>query len=73
MSSGKGENSDFAFLLRPSYDTSIFHAHLGYTYLGERFGDNMNAVGFIQDDNRHELDAGLKKIFWLKKVGPGKD
>ena len=28
------------------------------------FGDNANAVGFIRDDNRHELDSAIMKIFW---------
>lgn len=66
---GKGNKSDLAFFLWPNYDLSTFHAHLRYTYLGQYFGDNTNAVGFIQDDNRSELDSTISKIFWLKKLG----
>lgn len=64
-----GSSSDLAFFLRPSYDSRTFHTHLRYTYLGEYFGDNANAVGFIRDDNRHEFDSAVKKIFWLRKWG----
>ncbi|HDZ27805.1 hypothetical protein LCGC14_0917740 [marine sediment metagenome] len=64
-----GSSSDLAFFLRPSYDSRTFHTHLRYTYLGKYFGDNANAVGFIRDDNRHEFDSAVKKIFWLRKWG----
>ena len=69
MSYGDKGKKDLAFFLRPSYDSRTFHTHLRYTYLGEYFGDNVNAVGFIRDDNRHELDSAVKKIFWLRKWG----
>lgn len=62
---GRGKPSDLAFFLRPSYDTSTFHTHLRYTFLGEHFGDNANAVGFVPDDNRRELDSAITKAFWL--------
>jgi len=67
MSYGDEMKKDLAFFLRPSYDSSTFHAHLRYTYLGEYFGDNANAVGFIRDDNRHEFDSAITKTVWLKK------
>lgn len=57
---------DMAFFLRPSYDSSTFHIHLRYTYLGKYFGDNANAVGYIRDDNRHELDSAITKTFWME-------
>lgn len=69
LSYGDKIKEDFAFFLRPSYDTATFHFHVRYSQLGERFGDNANAVGFVQDDNRRELDSSLTKTFWLRK-GP---
>jgi len=69
LSYGSKVKEDFAFFLRPSYDTATFHFHVRYSQLGERFGDNVNAVGFVQDDNRRELDSALTKTFWLRK-GP---
>jgi hypothetical protein len=38
-----------------------------YTQLGDTFGDNANAVGFIRDDNRREVDSALEKTFWFKR------
>jgi len=67
LSYGEKMTGNIAFFLRPSYDTSTFHIHLRYTQLGENFGDNANAVGFVRDDNRRELDSALEKEFWLKK------
>ncbi len=69
VSYSDGQKSDLAFFLRPSYDSSTFHIHLRYTYLGDKFADNANAVGFIRDDNRHELDSNITKVFWLRKWG----
>jgi hypothetical protein len=69
LSYGDYNNNNIAFFLRPSYDSATFHIHLRYTHLGRRFRDNANVVGFIRDDNRHELDSAVEKTFWLKKWG----
>ncbi|MGZ5424464.1 MAG: DUF5916 domain-containing protein, partial [Candidatus Aminicenantales bacterium] len=67
LSYGDAKGSNLAFFLRPSIDTPTFHFHVRYTQLGETFGDNANAVGFVSDDNRRELDSALEKTFWLKR------
>ena len=67
MSYGEAKGSNIAFFLRPSIDTATFHFHVRYTQLGSTFGDNANAVGFVSDDNRRELDSALEKIFWFKR------
>lgn len=69
LSYGDYSTKNMAFFLRPSYDSSTFHIHLRFTHLGERFGDNANSVGFIQDDNRNELDSAVDKIWWIKRHG----
>ena len=61
---GDAAKTDMAFFIRPSHDTSTLHIHLRYTHLGEYFGDNVNSVGYISDDNRNELDSAVSKIFW---------
>lgn len=66
---GDHANDNIAFFLRPSYDSATGHFHVRYTHLGEYFGDNANAVAFIRDDNRRELDSALEKTFWIKS-GP---
>jgi hypothetical protein len=69
LSYGEHNKDNIAFFLRPSYDSATFHIHLRYTQLGRNFGDNANAVGFIRDDNRRELDSAIRKTFWLRKWG----
>lgn len=66
---GDNHRSNIAFFLRPSYDSSTFHIHLRYTQIGEYFADNANAVGFIRDDNRRELDSAVSKTWWVNKSG----
>jgi len=67
VSYGDRRTDNFAFFLRPSYDSATGHFHIRYTQLGKYFGDNANAVGFISDDNRRELDSALEKTVWIKK------
>ncbi|MBM3907311.1 MAG: carbohydrate binding family 9 domain-containing protein [Gemmatimonadetes bacterium] len=66
QSYGPYDDGTAAFFLRPSYDSPTGHFHVRYTHLGERFGDNVNAIGFVRDDNRRELDAALEKKVWLE-------
>jgi hypothetical protein len=54
---------NFAFSVGPVYDSDTFHAHLNYIQLGEHFGENVNHIGFIPDDNRKEIDSALVKKF----------
>lgn len=67
MSYGEKNHRNLAFFIRPSYDSSTFHIHLRYTHLGAHFADNANSVGFIRDDDRHELDSALEKTWWVRK------
>jgi hypothetical protein len=67
MSYGEKNNRNLAFFIRPSYDSSTFHIHLRYTHLGAHFADNANSVGFITDDDRHELDSAIEKTWWIGK------
>jgi len=65
LSYGERNTDNLAFFLRPAYETSTFHFHVRYSQLGTNFGDNANAVGFVSDDNRRELDSALEKTFFL--------
>ena len=61
---GEYGRGSLAFFLRPSYDSSTAHAHVLYSHLGDRFADNVNAIGFVRDDDRRELDGAIDKTFW---------
>lgn len=58
--------TNFSFLLGPNYDTKTFHFHIIYNQIGENFGDKVNHVGFIPDDNRREIDSAINKAFAFK-------
>jgi hypothetical protein len=63
---GRYGRGSLAFFLRPAYDSPTGHFHVRYSHLGDRFQDNANVIGFIQDDDRRELDSAVEKTFWLR-------
>lgn len=64
---GPHADGSLAFFLRPSYDSPTGHFHVRYSDLGEHVQDNANAVGFIRDDDRREIDSAISKTFWLRQ------
>lgn len=67
VSYGNYRDSNMAFLLSPSYSSDTFHVSLSYIHLGRHFGDNVNPVGFIKDDNRNELAARMEEKFFIRE------
>lgn len=63
---GEHGRGRWAFFLRPTYDSSTTHFHVRYSHLGDRVADNLNAVGFVNDDDRRELDSAVKKTWWRR-------
>lgn len=66
QSYGEFTDGTTAFFLRPSYDSPTGHVHVRFTHLGDRFGDNVNAIGFVRDDDRRELDSAIQKTVWFE-------
>lgn len=66
---GPVKDGTWAWLLRPSYDSATGHFHVRYSHWGEGLMENMNAIAFIRDDDRREVDSRLVKTFWLKRGG----
>ncbi len=62
---GEFDTGTLAYFIRPSWDTPTSHFHVRFTHLGENFADNVNAVGFIRDDDRREFDSALEHSFWI--------
>lgn len=56
-----------AWFLRPAFDNATSHFHVRYSHWGEELLENMNAVGFIRDDNRKEFDTNLSHTFWMQE------
>ena len=67
LSYGSDGKNYTAFFLGPSFDSKTFHIHLFYRQIDKNFGDNANAVGFIPDDNRKELDSAINMTFPFRK------
>ena len=63
---GEYDRGTVAFFARPAYDSATAHAHVRYTNLGDRFADNVNAIGFIRDDDRRELDGAVEKTVLVR-------
>ena len=62
---GEFDAGSWAYFIRPAFDSPTTHFHIRYTNLGENLAENINAVGFISDDDRRELDCAFDHIFWF--------
>lgn len=63
---GNYNRDNTAFFICPSFNSETSHFHLAYIHLGKSFGDNVNKVGFIPDDDRRELDCAVENAFAVK-------
>jgi hypothetical protein len=63
---GPGE-SGAAWFVRPAYDSTNLHFHVRYTNLDPGIRDDINAVGFLRDDNRREFDTNLTRTWWFQE------
>ncbi len=63
---GPTEGGTWGYFVRPSYDSPTRHFHVRYTHLGDVFRDNVNAVGFVRDDDRRELDSAFEQTIWFR-------
>ncbi|MDH3816264.1 MAG: carbohydrate binding family 9 domain-containing protein [Acidobacteriota bacterium] len=65
-SHGPMNDGSIGWFLRPAYDSATTHFHVRYTSLDEGLQDNVNAVGFLRDDDRREFDTNFKHQFWFQ-------
>ncbi len=66
---GTAEDGVWAGFVRPAWDSQFTHFHVRYTHYGDGVMENMNAVGFLRDDDRREIDTNLTKTFWINRLG----
>ncbi len=69
LSYGNFGTDNLAFYLNPSYSNDTIYLDLRYIHIDKYFGENVNEIGFIPDDNRRELGFSLYKYFVLNKWG----
>jgi len=66
---GEADYGTWTYFIRPSYDSQFSHFHVRYSHTGEGVKENMNATGFIRDDDRREFDTNIRRIFWINRYG----
>jgi hypothetical protein len=66
---GPTAKGGLAWFVRPAYDSARTHFHVRYTSLDPGIREDFNAVGFLRDDDRREVDSDLTHTFWIEK-GP---
>jgi len=66
---GAADRGTWTGFVRPAYDSQFTHFHVRYSHYGEGVMENMNAVGFVRDDDRREVDSNLRKTFWINRYG----
>ncbi len=72
---GPTADGGLAWFLRPAWDTATSHFHVRYTNLDVGILEDINAVGFLTDDDRKEFDTNAGHTFWfdsgsIEKVKP---
>ena len=67
--SGGSGDATKAYYVRAARENELYHYHLRFTSIDPGFKENVNAVGFIQDDDRRELDSDATYRWWLKRHG----
>lgn len=51
---------------RIARENSVYHYHIRYTQIGEKFRETVNQTGFVPDDNRKEIDSDITYKWWQK-------
>jgi len=62
---GPTADGGLAWFLRPAWDTATSHFHVRYTNLDAGIVEDINAVGFLKDDDRKEFDTNAQHTFWM--------
>jgi len=62
---GPTADGGLVWYVRPSYDSSTTHFHIRLGSRDAGILDDLNTVGFLQDDDRKEIDTNLRRIFWI--------
>jgi hypothetical protein len=62
---GPTADGGLAWYVRPSYDTSTTHFHVRWGRFAPGIRNDFNALGFLQDDDRKEIDTNLGHTFFF--------
>ncbi len=60
-------HSGAAWFVRPAFDSTNLHFHVRFTNLDPGIKDDVNAVGFLRDDDRREFDTNVTRTWWFQQ------
>ena len=55
-----------AWFVRFARENNVYHYHIRYSDIGETFAKNVNQTGFVNDDDRREVDADIIYKWWIQ-------
>jgi Domain of unknown function (DUF5916) len=62
---GAGADGGLVWYVRPSYDSARTHFHVRWGHFAPGILRDANALGFLQDDNRKEIDTNFGHTFFF--------
>jgi hypothetical protein len=66
---GPEDNGALTWFLRPALDNANSHLHVRYATWDVGLRENMNAVGFAEDEDRKQINGKLTHTVWTKSRG----
>jgi len=62
---GPTADGGLAWYVRPSYDSATTHFHVRWGHFAPGIRNDFNVLGFLQDDDRKEIDTNLRHVFFF--------
>lgn len=62
---GPTADGGLVWYVRPSYDSATTHFHVRWGHFAPGIRNDFNVLGFLQDDDRKEIDTNLRHIFFF--------
>ena len=59
--------SHSAWYLRFARENNIYHYHVRFTSIGNKFKETVDQTGYVNDDDRREIDSDVAYRFWINK------
>jgi hypothetical protein len=66
---GPENDGALTWFVRPAFDNANSHFHVRYANWDEGLMENMNTVGFVEDEDRKQINSKLTHTFWPKSHG----
>jgi len=58
-----------SYKIEAKREKELYNYHLSYSSIDPGFRKDVNQVGFVEDDNRREVDAQVAGVWWIRRGG----